>query len=115
MNIKTRLTKEQCSRLADFGLHSDRWTSFRNEQGFNETYEYFTFTDLLEILPKVIIYKDCRSWFTIMWNHRYRSWDVGYMYGVGFWKDLKFSSEDLIVAIYNLVCYYYGELKVKEK
>ena len=109
--MKTRLTKEQCGRLVDLGLHTNRWTSFRNDQGFNETYEYFTLTDLLERLPKVIVYKDCLSDLAIIWNHHYRNWDVGYMYSAGFWKDFKFSSGYLIIALYNLVCCYYGELK----
>lgn len=107
--MKTRLTKEQCGHLVDLGLHSNKWTSFRNEEGFNETYEYFALADLLEILPKVIKNGEREGFLNMGFNFEYE-WQCFYsnLYPL---YDKDFFGPELIDALYELACWYYGEFK----
>ena len=110
--MKTILNKEQSGHLVDLGLHSNKWTLYRNEQGFNETYEYFTLTDLLEILPKEI--KIDNSLFNLE-IHVYND-IVHVIYCVGGMFPLAIKkSKELIDALYELACWYYGEFLKSEK
>lgn len=107
--MKTRLTKEQCGRLVDLGLHTNKWTNFRNEEGFNETYEYFALADMLEILPKEI---GDRNRIIESGPRGHFAYYIGINGTIG-WKP---AVEELIDALYELACWYYGEyLKSEEK
>lgn len=73
------------------------------------SYDIFKLIDFLDILPKEIKYEECLSEFTIQWNNTIQCYDVGYTYYGGFWKECRFSHVELIDALYELACWYYGE------
>ena len=97
------------------GLHTNTWTSFRNEQGFNETYEYFTLADLLELIPKRL--KNATA-FTLRIECLPDKFIVYYDNNSGFCRirEAHFYSTELINALYDLTVWYYSVyLKSVEK
>lgn len=110
--MKTSLTNEESQHLIDLGVPKEKasiWTKDR---------VIFKLEDFLngKILPKEIVYyEDYDSEFTIQWNCSTQKWDVGYSYNMGFWKETRYSSDELIDVLYWLACWYYGEYLKSEK
>ena len=141
--MKTELTKEQSQHLIDLGVPKEKASGVvitipptengirRRTRGIQQS--IFKFTDLLEILPKEIeipvFYDDLEEpeYYT-----KYRiafEWDSSNFTEIepqynAFYKEIafvsggylaKFSSEELIDALYELTCWYYGEFLKSEK
>lgn len=103
--MKTQLTKEESQLLFALGVPKEKATECELEDFLNG-----------EILPKEIVYyEDYDSEFTMQWNCSTQKWDVGYTYNMGFWKETRYSSEELIDSLYQLACWYYGEYLKSEK
>lgn len=120
--MKTELNKEQSQHLIDLGVPITKATAlgplYKREDGLWDNRRLFSITDFLNggILPKEIVYyEDYNSEFTLQWNCSIQKWDVGYMYNTGFWKKTRYSFEELIDALYELACWYYGEFKKQGK
>lgn len=119
--MKTRLTKEQTQHLFKLGVPKTMASDSIREYDENETYPsyldhpkgkvypIFTLTDLLEIFPKEMEVEDENRYqlynFTIEGHEDY--WEVSY-----YTRDEYLNSSingELIDALYEFTCWYYGE------
>lgn len=127
--MKTQLTKEQSQHIINLGVPKEKasmsfqegWKEYENgifEKGI--TYPIFRLTDLLEILPKELklpikTYIDQPANLVITGFEG--EWSVEYEYmdeEKRFLSYISFDDWELIEALYQLVCWYYGEhLKMK--
>lgn len=115
MKMKTRLTREESQHLFDLGVPKEKASEVIFNPN-NRDYDFvFSLTDLLngEILPKEIevtgdIYQLA---IFINKNTAYARYMRGDCWA---WTDTQISSE-LIDALYQLACWYYGEYLKSEK
>lgn len=117
--MKTELTAEQSQHLIDLGV-PEEMASFC-EQMFDDGYRknpIFNLTDLLEMLPNYIYKHDG---FRNRQYLRYIRWCGGWHEAYYYCSEVPFTlnpiihSEELIDALYELVCWYYGEFLKSEK
>ena len=137
--MKSELTREESRHLIDLGVPREKarkvvWKQIRNAKGdivpkeeqyrgvsdkpFSawkvgfesfSTDDIFTITDLLEILPKVM-YKDGLAYdynLALYWEEDMKLWRVVYD-AIGD-NISSFDAPELIDALYQLACWYYGE------
>lgn len=136
--MKTRLTREESQYMIDLGVPKEkasllavkqiydfRGNSIKNPKefirknpfrpavmGFEAFDEHpiFQLTDLLEILPKWIDTPEDRYSFAIQ-RAEMGEWVVGFR-RVAVWE-MYWKYEELIDALYQLACWYYGEFLKK--
>ena len=129
--MKTELTTEQSQHLIDLGVPKEK-ASIVIYSG-KEYWDFlskgiedceipnccpiFKFEDFLnrEILPKVL-YKEGLAYaynLEMCWREEEKKWSVGYD-AIGDNMGL-FSAPELIDALYELACWYYGEYLKSEK
>lgn len=139
--MKTQLTKEQSQHLIDLGVPKEKasklyWKELTDHHGrriefyysFNEgitdkpfalqrvgltTFEkqdIFTLEDLLngEILPKEIEVNGEIADLCFDWNSETKRWGAGYAWLT---EENAALEKELIDALYELACWYYGEFK----
>lgn len=100
--MKTQLTKEQSLHLIELGVLKEKasdesWTSYTPAcVGFR--YPIFTLTDILEILPKEIVYQELKYQIRIEWDDE---WYADYVED-GYNSVITAKSEELIDALYEL-------------
>lgn len=131
--MKILLTQEESQHLIDLGVPkenaaikslntvfgtntlSSEYPGFGAETISTDIVEYrFTLDDFLkgEILPKEIIVKGEIAELCFDWNSQIKRWCAAYS-----WLSEEYESheEELIDALYNLTCWYYGEFLKSEK
>lgn len=117
--MKTILTSEQTKYLIDLGVPKEK-ASGRLSYGFAGSYPIFKLEDFLngEILPTEIEDDESNWWmeFSMQYSAPQQKWFVAYHAlnedGVSFVR----YSEELIDALYELTCWYYGKyLKNEDK
>lgn len=122
--MKIRLTKEESQHLIDLGVPKEKasMTSNQIERGevyYNDYYqEIFTLTDLLEILPKELSDANTNEPKPTLQMAYIGVENDGYWYGIYENCDkviVGTESKELIDALYQLTCWYYGEYLKREK
>lgn len=112
--MKTELTTEQSQHLLDLGVPKEKASIWNKDKTI------FKLQDFLngEILPKEIDDEETEWWMelSIKYSAPQQKWFVAYHAlnedGVSFARH----SEELIDALYQMTCWYYGEhLKSKKK
>ena len=128
--MKTELTKEQSQHLIDLGVPKEKASAAISEStaywdlregiGYWADIIYcpiFKLEDFLnrEILPKVL-YKGGLTYaynLVMCWREEEKKWRVGYD-AIG--DNMGYlSAPELIEAVYELACWYYGEYLKSEK
>lgn len=126
--MKTQLTKEQSQRLLMVGVPKEKASIndsyYSNKNHTIELYTVFKLEDLLngEILPKEIeLPKEETYLYTnanlVIYGFE-GEWDVEYEYidtTKGSLPYMYFQDKELIDALYELACWYYGEYLKSEK
>lgn len=117
--MKTILNQEQTIKLIKLGVPAEKATGkvccLINDSGRSFPQRAFTLADLFEILPKEMSYDNKLYELHIDWMNS--AWWTSYQWdGIKGSSTLECKSEELIDALYELACWYYGEyLKSKEK
>ena len=113
--MKTQLTKEQSIHLIDLGVPKEK---ARCELPIGDGEYVFSLTDLLEILPKETKAKYSLTPIVITFGGVYKGEGIDEWFA--YYDDITETQEicapELIDALYELTCWYYGEyLKSKKK
>lgn len=120
--MKEQLTKEQSQHLIELGVPKDKASRCISEGGNSDVfrvdggyitkrgtvYSIFTLIDLLEILPKEI---KNRNDINMEWHSLMECYVVGY----GSIETSRRFAKELIDALYELACWYYGVYLKSEK
>lgn len=135
--MKTELTTEQSAHLIELGVPKEMASEVENGGAGNEVDKYiytFTLTDLLEILPKEIkipvmdeILEEPEYYIKYRIAFEWNSSDFGQTPPkyIAYYKEvswvahdtpfIKFKSDELIDALYELVCWYYEKFLKNKK
>lgn len=109
--VKTELTREQSQHLIDLGVPKEKASSVEQIPDYDNP--IFTLTDLLDLLPKRLENAPAFTLF-IAWR-----WDnkiiAHYDNGRGFPVRRRLIRTELIDALYDAACWYYGEYLKSEK
>lgn len=119
--MKTTLTTEQSRHLIGLGAPKEKASGGElysdPSSWIKRTIPTFRLEDFLngEILPKDLDEDDIK--YHLRMEDYYGDWIVGhYNLGIPYYVDKVFTAEELIDALYQLACWYYGEyLKSEEK
>lgn len=116
--MKTELTPEQSQHLINLGVPKEKASInklyYSNKNHCIERRIIFKLEDFLngEILPKEIKNDGEIADLCFDWNSETKQWCAAYS-----WLSEEYESheEELIDALYELACWYYGEFLKKEK
>lgn len=115
--MKTVVTKEQTQRLIYLGVPEEKATEFYFDRE-EFVYSVFSLEDFLngEMLPKEILIPNTKAYaLEIRWIIGLKSWLVIYQEIESNVVIADFYAPELIDAIYELTCWYYGVYLKSEK
>ena len=111
--MKTKLTYKQSTELIDVGAPREKATGKGYFEGVAGYYSTFTLADLLEILPKEIMF-DKEHGLDFGWDFYANKWYARYSDedSLCVYENAWYIEDELIDALYQLACWYY---KTKRK
>ena len=106
--MKTRLTKEQSDHLLSLGCTFPNNLAIQDNN--KDFYVRIELADLLEILPKELMF-DKEHGLDFGWDFYENKWFARYSDedSICVYENAWYLDKELIDALYQLACWYYGE------